>query len=320
MTDPSPIDRFIEERGMLLLDGGLATELEARGYRLDSDLWSARMLVEEPEAIRGVHYDYLEAGADCITTASYQATVEGFMKAGISEEEACSLILRSVTLAEEARDRFLKSDTHDSATRLRPLIAGSVGPYGAMLADGSEYRGDYGVSDEVLLSFHEPRWEILSNSAVDLMALETIPSYREAEVLLNLLIRLPETFAWISFSCRDGERINDGTPIRECASLFADCEQIVAIGVNCTAPKYISSLIREVRLGAPDKHIIVYPNSGELYDAESKSWGGGSEAAVKGFDTGRWYEQGARLIGGCCRIRPEHIHEMHDSFTSLRKK
>ena len=299
-----------------MLDGGLATELEKRGYRLDGDLWSARILKEDPEAIRSVHYDYLRAGADCITTASYQATVEGFMNAGISKVEALSLISLSVSLAEEARDRFLKSDDYDSATRLRPIIAGSIGPYGAMLADGSEYKGDYGVSDDDLMSFHEPRWEILSNSSVDLLAIETIPSYQEAEVLLNLLNQSPETVAWISFSCRDGERINDGTTIKKCASLFENCDQVIAIGVNCTAPKYISSLIKQVKLGAPGKLVIVYPNSGELYDTEKRSWIAGNDSGINGFDSARWYEEGARLMGGCCRIGPRQINELHETLTN----
>ena len=318
MNKPSPIDRFIEKQGMLLLDGGLATELEARGYDLDDQLWSARILMEEPEAIRSVHYDYLRAGSNCISTASYQATVEGFRREGVSEKEARSLILLSVTLAVEARAEFMKNDRPGPGERLPPLIAGSVGPYGAMLADGSEYRGDYGVSDDELIAFHEPRWEILSNSSVDLLACETIPSFQEAKILLSLLERSREKkLAWISFSCRDGERISDGTPIKECASLFEGCEQIVAIGVNCTAPKYISSLIRKIRSGAPGKQVIVYPNSGELYDAEKGSWMGSSDAAASDFETARWYDEGARLIGGCCRIGPAHIHEMHETLLRL---
>ncbi len=316
MKQLSPVDNFIEKQGMLMLDGGLATELEERGYQLDDNLWSARILLDEPEAIRAVHYDYLKAGADCISTASYQATVEGFTDAGISEEEARSLISLSVSLAEDARERFLKSDEYDSAARLRPLIAGAVGPYGAMLADGSEYRGDYGVSDRVLSLFHEPRWEILSNSSVDLLALETIPSFQEAKILLNLLNQSSGKFAWISFSCKDGERISDGTPIRECASLFESCENVAAIGVNCTDPKYISSLIRQVRLGAPGKLVIVYPNSGELYDTEKRSWIAGNDSGINGFDSARWYEEGARLIGGCCRIGPRQINELHETLTN----
>ena len=318
MNKPSPIDRFIEEQGMLLLDGGLATELEARGYDLDDQLWSARILMEKPEAIRSVHYDYLRAGSDCVTTASYQATVEGFRKEGVSDEEARSYILLSVTLAVEARDDFMKNDRPEASKRLPPLIAGSIGPYGAMLADGSEYRGDYNVSDDELIAFHEPRWEILSDSSVDLLACETIPSFQEAKILLSLLEHSPEKkFAWISFSCRDGERISDGTPIEECASLFEGCEQIVAIGVNCTAPKYISSLIKKIRSGAPSKQVIIYPNSGELYDAEKGSWIEISDAAAIDFETARWYDEGARLIGGCCRIGPAHIHEMHETLLRL---
>lgn len=315
MKNKSPIDSFMEKQGILILDGGLATELENRGHQIDSDLWSAGMLMDEPEAIRAVHYDYLKSGADCISTASYQATVEGFMNAGISEEEARSLISLSVSLAEEARELFLKSDDYDSDLRLRPLIAGSVGPYGAMLADGSEYRGDYGVTDRVLSAFHEPRWEVLSNSSIDLLAIETIPSYQEAKVLLELLNRSSGKYAWISFSCKDGERINDGTPIRECASLFESCDRVVAIGINCTAPKHISSLIKQVRLGAPDKQIIVYPNSGEMYDAGKRKWNTGSDSDKNDFDSTLWYEEGARLIGGCCRVGPTRIHEMRDRLT-----
>ncbi len=317
MNKPSPIDSFIEQQGMLMLDGGLATELEERGYRLDNDLWSARILMEEPEAIRSVHYDYLKAGADCITTASYQASIEGFMKTGVSEEEALSLISLSVTLAEEARELFMKNDAPGAEVRLPPIIAGSVGPYGAMLADGSEYRGDYKISKAELLAYHEPRWEILSESSVNLLACETIPSFQEAEVLLNLLKESPGTFAWISFSCRDGERISDGTLIKECASLFENCEQAIAIGVNCTAPKYISSLIKQVQSGAPSKQVIVYPNSGELYDAKERSWIAASDSVTNSFEPGRWYKEGARLIGGCCRIGPTHIHEMHEALTRL---
>ena len=316
MNRPSPIDRFIEEQGMLLLDGGLATELEARGYDLDDHLWSARILMEKPEAIRSVHYDYLRAGSDCITTASYQATVEGFKKEGVSTEEALSLISLSVTLAIEARDEFMKNDRPGLGERLPPIIAGSIGPYGAMLADGSEYRGDYDVSDDELIAFHEPRWEMLSNSSVDLLACETIPSFQEASILLSLLEQSPKKkFAWISFSCRDGEQISDGTPIEECAALFESSEQVVAIGVNFTAPKYISSLIQKIQSGAPSKEVIVYPNSGELYDAEERSWRGSSETAVIELETARWYEEGAKLIGGCCRIGPKRIHEMHQTLS-----
>ena len=304
MPGSSPIDSLIDRHGFLLLDGGLATELQARGYDLDDDLWSAKLLLENPDAIKDVHLSYLFAGANCIITASYQASIPGFVSKGLSIQEAKALMESVVTIADEARNEYLNVLSGDV---LLPIIAGSIGPYGAYLADGSEYRGDYGISRRDLLNFHKPRWEILSDSSVDMLACETIPSYEEAGVLLELLNQTPEIYAWVSFSCRDGHHINDGTPISKAASLFNECEQVVAVGVNCTAPRHISSLIEQIRLGAPGKEIIVYPNSGENFDEENHIWVGNAEQLDYGLEAGKWYRQGARLIGGCCRMGPEDI-------------
>ncbi len=310
MPTPSPIDAYLEKQGVLLLDGGLATELEKEGFVLDTALWSAHLLSTHPEAIRAVHLAYLDAGADCITTASYQASVGGFLAEGFSEKEARSLIRKAVTLADEAREAFLAQSTLKDAPHLRPLIAASIGPYGASLANGAEYRGNYGVSNQTLRAFHEPRWEILAASPADLLACETIPSYQEAEVLLALLRQTPDRFAWMSFSCRDGTHISDGTPIAECAALFETCEQVVAVGINCTAPHHISSLIDQVRAGAPGKPVVVYPNSGEAYDGTMRTWVGTSDPLDCSRAAGEWFRQGARLIGGCCRMGPQHINAM----------
>jgi homocysteine S-methyltransferase len=316
MSRPSPIKPFIDKQGMLILDGGLATELEVRGYDLSTRLWSAHLLLTDPEAIRGVHLSYLESGADCIITASYQASIDGFTSLGLTEPQAAALMKKAVTLANEACDEYVEGSTSPGSEAVRPLVAGSIGPYGAYLADGSEYRGDYGMSREQLRQFHEPRWEILADSQVDLFACETIPGFPEAEALLELLKQTPGIFAWISFSCRDGEHINDGTSIKDCAALFKDCEQVVAIGANCTAPQYISSLIEQVRAGAPGKPAVVYPNSGELYNGETKTWLGTSEPLNCGIAAKEWFKSGARLIGGCCRMRPEHIKAMRDALVT----
>lgn len=308
------IDVFIERYGMLMLDGGLATELEARGISLDTHLWSAQLLLENPDAIRNVHLSYLEAGADCIISASYQASVPGFVSYGLSEQEARALLRKSITLADDARDQYLESGTGAKAGRTRPLVAASIGPYGAYLADGGEYRGDYRISKNELRGFHESRWEILAASSADLLACETIPSFEEAEVLLGLLRQTPGVYAWVSFSCRDGEHISDGTPITECAALLNDQEQVAAVGVNCTAPKYISSLIDKIRTAAPGKPIAVYPNSGELYDVETRAWIGTSDPLNSGTAAVEWFKSGARLIGGCCRIGPDHIKAMREAL------
>ncbi|MFC7785198.1 MULTISPECIES: homocysteine S-methyltransferase [unclassified Rossellomorea] len=304
----NPIDSILQKHSPLILDGALATELESHGFDLNDSLWSARILLEKPEAIEKVHADYFRAGADCAITASYQATVDGFKKRGIEKPEALELIKRTVTLAKQARDEFWKEEK-GNANRPKPIVAGSVGPYGAYLADGSEYVGNYGVSDQHLADFHFPRIQALVEAGADLLAFETIPSLQEAKVLASLLKEFPDTCAWLSFSLKDGETISDGTGIEECACVFNDDEQIAAIGVNCApipaAKKAISVLSRNT-----DKPLIVYPNSGESYNAETKTWHG--EEGCSAFDEQSvvWYEAGARIIGGCCRTDPGQIEAL----------
>lgn len=270
-----PFRSLLRGQGFVLLDGGLATELLARGHDLSDRLWSARLLRDAPGEIRAVHGSYVEAGADCLITASYQATLDTL--------EAKHLRL-SVELARDAGPK---------------LVAASVGPYGAALADGSEYTGDYGDVD--LAAWHRERFLVLDGSGADLLACETIPSFPEARALAGLLGRTP---AWFSFSCRDGTRISDGTPIRECAAFLDGVEGAAAIGVNCTAPRFVASLVREVK-SATRKPVVAYPNSGERW--ERGAWAGEAEdfadAAVS------W---GASLLGGCCRTGPGHIRRLRE--------
>lgn len=289
----------------LLIDGGLSNVLESYGCDLNDTLWSAKLLISNPEAIIDAHIAYLELGAQCITTSSYQASIVGFMDKGLDKKSAELLLLKSIELASIAVEQFLKANT----TNKKPLIAASIGPYGAYLADGSEYRGDYNVSDEVLMDFHSEKIELLSRSAADIFACETIPSYQEAKVLANILQKTDKR-AWISFSCKDDQHINDGTPISQCASLFADHPNVFAIGVNCTNPKYISGLIQSLKTNSGDKKIIAYPNSGEAYNANSKTWIGLSEPIHFGNMAQEWIALGCDIIGGCCRIGPAHIREL----------
>ncbi len=316
----SPIAAFLKQQGFVLLDGGLATELEKRGHNLNNNLWSASLLINHPQEIRKVHLSYLDAGADCITTATYQASIPGFVEQGISEKKAKFLLKKALEIASEAREQHLDNNKSKNQSRIRPLIAVSIGPFGAYLADGSEFRGDYSVSTQELRSFHESRWEILADSSADIFAFETIPSFREAVVLLDLLKSTPHVYAWISFSCTDGMRISDGTHLAECAELFVKCEQIVGVGVNCTAPQYISSLIKQVRQGAPAKPIVIYPNSGEVYDENRKSWAGSSDLINFGTAAIEWFNLGARLLGGCCRTNPSQIADMRKALVSLRNR
>jgi homocysteine S-methyltransferase len=289
----------------ILLDGGLSNELEKQGCDLNQKLWSAKLLESNPEAIVLAHLAYLEAGAQCIITSSYQATIPGFMAFGYDEYTASALILKSVYVAEEARKRFMQLHPDQS----QPLIAASIGPYGAYLANGAEYHGNYGISDQELRDFHEPRITLLDNSEADILACETIPSFQEA-IVLSTILKNKNKIAWISFSCKDGKHICDGTPIEECAALFSHHPTIFALGVNCTSPEHISELIQCIKTRSGDKKIVVYPNSGAVYNAESKTWSGFSESSSCDVLVKEWMDLGADIIGGCCGVGPEQIKTM----------
>jgi homocysteine S-methyltransferase len=298
------LDRLIGDGRVVVLDGGLGTELESRGADLADRLWSARLLADQPEAIVEAHLAFFRAGAQVATTASYQATFEGFAAAGIEAAEAASLIGRSVALAIEARRRF----TIGEGSTADLLVAASVGPYGAMLADGSEYSGDYGLSVAELREFHRPRLEILAASDADLLALETIPSLDEARALVELLGEVPAATAWLTFSCADGAHTRRGDPVEEAFDLADEAPRVVALGVNCTEPRFIEELV-ERAAGRTTKPIVVYPNAGERWDGRGRRWSG-APADHLWSGVGGWLEAGARIVGGCCRVGPREIAEL----------
>jgi len=298
----------------LILDGGLATELEARGADLDDPLWSARLLIENPGLIRQVHHDYYAAGADVAITASYQASFPGLARRGLNRKQARDLMTTSVRLANEARDAFWSDDTHRTG-RLRPLVAASIGPYGAHLHDGSEYRGDYAVGRAELTAFHRERMAVLADAGADLLACETIPSRLEAEVLLELLEEFPGVRAWLSFSCRDEAHISDGASFAECVAMTNASSRVVAVGLNCTPPQYAEALVRAA-VAVTDGPVLVYPNSGERYQAEGNRWLPGEGVDDFVASARRWHAAGARLVGGCCRTGPREIEGI---ARSLRK-
>ena len=290
--------RALQRPEPLLLDGGLATQLEAQGCDLGNALWSASTLIDNPQAIVDASLAYLEAGARCIASASYQASREGFAQLGHSADEADRLMLLSVELAKRARDEF-------AGAAEKPLVAASIGPYGAMLHDGSEYTGDYGVPDETLRRFHEERLQLFDGSGADVLAVETVPCLPEARVLAELLQDCV-TPSWISFSCRNDRQISDGTPLAEVAALFQSHPTVRAVGINCTPPQYATALIRILRDALPDKAVAAYPNSGEKFSASDNAWSGD----VVALTVAEWVGAGARIVGGCCRVGPEQIRAM----------
>jgi len=295
-----------------VLDGGLATELEVRGCNIDDPLWSAKVLLEDPSVIRDVHHDYLAAGADCIMSASYQATIEGLERRGLNRSQAVNTIETSVRLAVEVRDSFW-SHPDNRIGRLRPLVAASVGPYGAYLADGSEYDGRYGLGRDELASFHRERWFLLARSGADMVVCETMPSLVETRALVGLLRETAPMPAIFSFSCRDGAHLYDGSLLHDAVDAVSRSEQVVAVGVNCVPPSLVPELIRSVAR-ATDKPIVVYPNSGEKWNATTKTWFGIADPVDFSEAAKEWYELGARVIGGCCRTGPEHVRAMRDAL------
>lgn len=289
---------------VVVLDGGLSTELEARGYDVSGDLWSASLLREAPDAVVDAHRAFVEAGAEVVTTASYQATFEGFASAGLDAAQARRLMRLSVTLA------------RDSGA---PWVAASVGPYGAMLADGSEYTGTYArdLGVDGLRAFHRPRLELLADTVLrpsgqgdgaDVLACETVPCLAEAEALVAEVARLGVP-AWLSLTTltdADGRVTTRlGEDAAQAFALVAGVPEIVAVGVNCCDPVGALAAVRVAAGAAPGVPVVAYPNSGELWDGAARRWYGAPDWEPDQIEA--WTDAGARLVGGCCRVGPSQV-------------
>ena len=288
----------------VVLDGGLATLLEQHGHDLSSDLWSARLLRDDPGAIEAAHREFFVAGAEVATTASYQVSFEGFGAAGADRDEVEGLLRRSVALAAAARDAVAPAG----------WVAASVGPYGAVLADGSEYRGDYDLDVAGLRAFHRPRLDVLASTVgdgADVLAIETVPCLAEVEAVLAELdgTGVP---AWMSLSAADG-RTRAGEPLEEAFAMAADVAEVLAVGVNCTTP---ADAGRAAQVAGTHGPAVVYPNSGQSWDAAARAWTGRS--AFDPADVSAWVTSGARLVGGCCRVGPDDISSLRDALARTR--
>ena len=295
-----------------VVDGGMASELEFLGADISGPLWSAHVLEEAPEQVMAVHRAYLEAGADVLLTASYQVSRMGYEEVGRSVADADRALLRGVELAVAVRNE----------AGGRPILtAASLGPYGAALHNGAEYHGNYDCSYAELVKFHQERIGVLAESEADLLAFETLPSFEEARAIGEALEPWPDLAVWFTFNCPETQApklaVAHGEALRACATLAASFPQTVAVGVNCTQPVWMLKLIAELKQ-ASTKPIVVYPNSGEGWDAHARCWTGSSDAAAFGEQAGAWFAAGAQLIGGCCRTGPEHIRQV--AFAARAKR
>ena len=286
-TANSSLGTLLSREKYLIIDGSMSTALEQLGCNLNDRLWTARVLADHPELVKEVHLQYLRAGADLHISASYQATIQGLIENGYSLEEAEEVIRRSVRMFKEARSEWWEAEGRE-AGRNWPLVGGAIGPYGAYLADGSEYRGNYGVSDEVLYDFHRRRMELLAEEGSDFLLIETQPSLHEALIEAKIAEDLQIDY-WISFSCRDGRHIHEG------------------------------DLIRELR-SATDLPVAVYPNSGETYDPETKTWHGSKGMRSFGSYALDYYRAGAAAVGGCCTTAASHILQVREAKETVLRE
>ncbi len=302
----------LKKTGALLLDGALATELERAGIDLNNSLWSAWAIEEFPQAIMDVHLAYLRAGVDIISTATYQASLEGLLQFGFSHSKSVEIIEKGVALAQQARD------AHSKEVAPPTYIAGSCGPYGAYMADGSEYSGNYSLSPRDYVDFHFPRTELLIKGGVDLIAFETFPKLEEALAVHEMMsLHFPETPFWISFVTPDGKFTGGGDPIAKLGESLPLCNNFIGLGVNCSHPKFVTPFLQEAAKSFSGD-FIVYPNSGEGFDIDTRSWTGEERTELLRDNILEWNTMGARIFGGCCRTGASSISLIGEILDALR--
>lgn len=301
-------EQILEKQKAIIIDGALGTQIQKNGHNVSDSLWSAKFLDEDPQVIKDVHMQYLDSGADIIITSSYQASFEGFLKKGFTYEKVVELLKLSINIAIEARDEFWENNS--DTNRIKPLVAASIGPYGAYLADGSEYSGNYEISDEELKNFHKKRLEVLIQTNPDIYAFETIPSLNEAKILCELIDEFNLTNSWITFSAKDDSFTNAGNEINESIKILENTKSLGAIGINCTAPQYMPKLIKNIKANT-NKPIVIYPNGGSKYNPITKLWEQGEISPIEYAKMSHlWVSKGAKLIGGCCLTTPQEIKEI----------
>lgn len=303
----NPLQALLDEQHIVVSDGAMATELEKRGVQIDNELWSATALLKDPGAVQAVHESYFFAGASIATTNTYQANLPSFADFGINHDDGVALIEQAVILAQ-----------HAVAGDDSKLIAGSVGPYGAYLADGSEYTGDYSLSKQEYQDFHRLRMQALYDAGVDFFAFETMPNFEETKALVDLLTNeFPTMTAWLSFSIGDrNDKLCDGTELTTATEYFNDNDNVIAVGVNCTNLTNITAAINRID-DVTDKAIVVYPNNGDIYDPDTKTWKTGVDAPIFTDLVPEWINAGAQIIGGCCRTTPDDIAEIQRSVNEF---
>jgi homocysteine S-methyltransferase len=319
VQNPYKLSAHIASGQPIVLDGAFATQLERMGEDLSGELWSANTLRANPQLVELVHQQYYQAGANVAITASYQASIPGLQKAHphLTDQYCKDLVKKSVEHARWAIHHHISSTGGDGKEL---WVAGSVGPYGAFLADGSEYRGDYSIPKDEMKDFHRGRIQALVEAGVDVLACETMPQKAEVEALIELLTtEFPSTEAWFSFTLKDSGHISDGTPLADITALFEDVRQVIALGFNCVPDDVALEALKTLKPLVKRGTLVVYPNSGEQWNAQARTWEGNrTEGSTLAEKTVEWWNAGAGMIGGCCRTTPQDIEVMKKAMGGLK--
>lgn len=298
----------------LLIDGAMSTALEQLGADTNNPLWTASVLDKQPNLVKQVHQEYFKVGARLAITDTYQANVQAFVANGYSERQAHALIKRAVQLARDARDEY------QQATGVYNYIAGAVGPYGAYLADGSEYTGDYQRSEAEFKEFHRPRLTDILSVGVDVIAIETQPRLDEVIAVLKLAKELAPTIpCYVSFSLKDHASLADGTPLAVAAATVDQYDNVFAIGANCIPLERVAPAVTVIRR-ATDKPIIAYPNSSAVYDPQTKTWAYPHGHRSLASYLPQWLSAGVTIVGGCCTTTPADIALLHEKLTERSER
>lgn len=291
-----------------VLDGAMSSALEQHGLDTNNKLWTAKALIDDIDIVYDVHFKYFEAGAQMVLTDTYQANIYAFEKLGYTRNQAQKFIAMGVLVAKKARDDYEKQ------TGKHGLVAGTIGPYGAYLADGSEYRGDYLLNEAQYLDFHLPRLQTILEQEPDCIALETQPKLFEPVTLLKWLSKYAPTMpVYVSFTLRDEQTLSDGTKLSRAIKEVSKYPQVFAVGINCIAPKLVEKALKTIRQ-ATTKQIIVYPNSGSVYDPNTKTWQELTQKIDFKQAAAKWHQTGANIIGGCCTTTPTEIKQIAEYF------
>ena len=281
-----------------LLDGSMSFPMEQLGYNLKNKLWTGKALINNPDLIKDIHKGYIDAGADFISTSTYQISFDRLKNMGYQSEEIKKIFQKSVDIVKDAIE--------ESKLKKEIKIVGSFGPYASYDPEASEYIGEYDSTDIEIKKFHLNNIRIIEETDLDIILYETIPCLREIKILSEALSHSTKEI-WISITCNEEMEFRDGSSFKDACEIISKIEKITTMGINCFSPLLVKKAIDLLKKYS-NKKILIYPNSGEIYNPKERFWTGNNEfnnSMIK-----NWLSLYPDIIGGCCRIGYDDIKKM----------